>query len=116
MLAKLPIEQQFYNWVASKDPNETYDYTSTIECACGRFAIEALGMQPYTREYMEMWDIFYFGDGPNFWLDARSSELFVPISPTALNSIARGLGACPEQWTYGKLRARLERTLPECVA
>ena len=106
MLAKTPINQQFYNWVCSKDPNETYNYQSCSECACGRFATEALGIVPDTKEFKEVWDTHFWGK-----FDRDTS---VP----SLNFIARGTNGpvmYSKNWTFGNLRARLEKMLPECV-
>ena len=104
MLAKTPISQQFYNWVSMQDPNETYDYSSCVECACGRFAREALGIKAGTHEFTMIWVQQFYTHGP---------------LTDSLNTIARGAmktQLCSELWTYGQLRERLEAQLPECVA
>lgn len=106
MLARLTIPQQFYNWVCSKDPDATYNYTNCIECACGQFAIEALGLTENTPEFKAAWDNHFWGNR-------------LMITQTSLNWIARG--GCSgtgisHEWTYGRLRKRLEKMLPECVA
>lgn len=108
MLAKTPIDQMFYQWVCSKAPNAKYDYASCIDCACGQFAQEVLGLQPATRKFEHAWD-------KHFWKRRDEGEDEIP----SLNHIARGdmRGGClkSSEWTYGKLRERLERLLPECV-
>ena len=110
MLMKLTMNQKFYNWVSSQDPDTTYNYGSIVSCACGRFAQEVLGIKLGTPEWAEIWQKVFFADN----------------SPLALNSIARGPNDLIERpewnyaelrpsWTYGQLRKRLEEVLPECV-
>jgi hypothetical protein len=111
MLAKLSVPQQFYNWVCSKDPNEKYDYYSCTECACGQFAQEYLGLKAGTKEFGDAWD-------DHFWFSLGGG--------TSLNTIAAGGGGgflnsfyrhhFPANWTYGKLRERLEERFPEYVS
>jgi hypothetical protein len=106
MLAKTPLVNQFYNFVASKDPDQEYDYYSSSNCACGQFISEVMGVEPSEStgtEWMLAWDQMYKPVG-------KDDE-----GPLGLNTIARG--GCPDRktWTFGALRKRLEKYAPECV-
>lgn len=117
MLAKLSIPQQFYNWVANQPPEQRYDYPEMTKCACGRFIQESMGIPAYAPGNPAVRIEFLETYGKHFWHgpDARSYE---PIfEKPSLNWIAAAFFE-PERkksWTFGQLRERLEKYLPECV-
>lgn len=109
MLAKLSIQQQFYNWVCSKDPDEFYYYANCKTCACGLFAQEALGLTAGTPEFEQAWD-------DHFWSNIQPWQHPAHLS---LDNIAQGNRSYNDfgaDRTFGKLRERLEQQLPECVS
>lgn len=103
MLAKTPIDQRFYNWVARQDPSAQYYWNNCVECACGRFLQEELGFS--NREVQQEYITLCFGQNP----DPMHAEVW-----TKFNAIASAGGTVG--WTFGELRKCLAKEMPECVA
>lgn len=103
MLAKTPIDQRFYNWVARQDPNARYDWFACVDCACGLFLQEELGSSK--EEVREECRALAFGENP----DPTHAKVWMKF-----NSIAGEGGAATH--TFGELRKRLAKQMPECVA
>jgi len=106
MLARTPIGNRFYNWVAEQDPEGKYNWSDNGNCACGRFMQDELGLSQEEARCSYHATMFPI-------LHDRS------VSPDAetvwreFNTIAQG--ADYQDWTFGKLRERIAERKPECV-
>ena len=105
MLAKTPINQRFYNWVAAQDPNEIYNYQNCEECPCAVFLVAEMGHR--------LFDVRMARQSTD-WVDNPSASE-VNLVWNRFDTIARG-NKDHTDWTFGKLRRRIEETMPECVA
>src|ERR1700756_1128947 len=92
MLAKTSLREQMLAWLDTKNPNERYDWSNCLDCACGQFA--------WHIGRLKEWRSFAQGDGPVGKLDQEWGEL---------NCIAGGDTYTDyfPNWTFGKMRDRL---------
>jgi hypothetical protein len=97
MLARTPIVTLFFRFVASREPMESYNWSSFAHCACGQFVREE-GIDTRDRDvYRAIWG--RYEDDPLTPLGAPHAA--------SLNAIAYGDGG-PHSWTFGALRQRLD--------
>lgn len=97
MLARTPVQNLFYEYVANRDPCDSYLWSSFAHCACAQFVREE-NIDTREREvYRLVWG--RYKDDPLTPLGALNSD--------SLNAIAYGDGN-PCGWTFGALRRRLE--------
>lgn len=111
MLAKTPIKQRFYNWVAAQPPDKQYNYQSCSECGCGQFLINEM---KFSRMAVVMKRQFTLD---TTWLYPQTSEDNQVIAEVweTFDNIARG-NDDHTAWTFGKLAQRIREQMPECVA
>ncbi len=115
MLARLTTGQQFYNWVNSQDPKESYHWPHRGECACGRFLQEVKGfsLREITPDLCDMtWDetgLHGHFSNTNKKNGAVMREIW------RFNKIAQGDYSLPQEWTFGALAKRIREQKPECV-
>ena len=110
MLAKTPIKQRFYNWVCAQPPEQTYNYQSCRDCACALFLIQELHKNPLSVVVSRQFPNYHVLQNELPENDATIREVW-----EMFDDIARG-NEDHVEWTFGKLRQRIEAQMPECVA
>ena len=115
MLARLSIGQQFYSWVNSQDPGESYFWPDRRECACGRYLQEVKGFS--VREITpDLCDLTWDENGTNGrWFSTNKKNCAVISEIWRFNKIAQGGYSMPKDWTFGALAKRIREQRPECV-
>lgn len=96
MLKRLTVQEQFYHYVAGRDPTEKYLWSSFQQCACGQFMRD--------REINVIVDPDMYRI---IWGRYENESTLIAASSDSLNGLAYGNGT-EDDWTWGALRQRLE--------